>query len=148
MSYIWSESIWKPQDDCHDSNGRAPCLWRERTDPLPMAEVIALVITSNFCYCQHHWANIDLDEKAGSLWDCSYISQSINKIPNVPSSEWWGNKGVDRSGHQVWNPASNCVLHVEYQIKVKKKSWENWAKFPCARLNIIWFSNFRPSSQD
>lgn len=84
-------------------------------------KVITLVITSNFCYCQHHWANIDLNKKAGWLWVCSHISQSINKIPNAPSSEWWSNKGVDMPGHQAWNPESNCVLHVEYQIKVKKK---------------------------
>ena len=29
------------------------------------------------------------------------------------------------TGHRVWNPASNCVLQAEYQIKVKKKSGEN-----------------------
>lgn len=81
--------------------------WQEWADRLPIAEGNPLGITSNFCYCQHHWSNIDLYKTAGSLWMCSYISQSINKIPNAPSSEWLGNKEVDRPGHQAWNPASN-----------------------------------------
>jgi hypothetical protein len=37
-------------------------------------EVISPAITSNFCYCQHHRANVDLDEKTGSPSVCSYIS--------------------------------------------------------------------------
>ena len=119
--HLWPENVWKPQDDCHDSNGTAPCQSPRMRGLAPRGPMgTALAITSNSCYCQHHRANVNLDEKAGSPWVRSYTSQSINKISNAPSSEWWGSKGVDRPGHWVCNPASNCILFVECQIKVKR----------------------------
>lgn len=96
--YIWPKIIWKPQDDCHDSMVEQHVSWENEQISSLWLKVIALAITSDFCYCQYHWANMDLYEKVGSLWVYSYISQSINKIPNILSSVWWGNKEVDMIG--------------------------------------------------
>lgn len=46
--YIWPRNIWKPQDDCHDSNGRAPCQLARVRDQLPIAEGNPLAITAIF----------------------------------------------------------------------------------------------------
>lgn len=120
--------------------------WWERTGLLPMAEGNCsfnpkqiLLLSASLSQCWSGWESwITL-----SLFIYKSIYQQNSKCP--PSSDWWGNKAVDRPGHWVWNFASNCVLHAEYQIKVKKKSWENQANLPCATLSITGFSNVRPT---